>query len=213
MQSPSSPAFLLFAATLAGCATSNLTPTPQPVVGTPIGAAVAQNPPPRSTTTETGRVMDDGVTTRRAMPWEVMVGGAGSSNQDFDAGGGSASASVGYFLNDVVEIGVRQTMAYSDPAVSGGGVWNGASRAALDLHIPLGNFMPYVGANLGYVYGDSIHDSLVAGPEAGVKLFLKDDAFLAFGAEWEFFFDKSDRIEDAFQDGQLLYALSMGLRF
>jgi hypothetical protein len=34
----------------------------------------------------------------------------------------------------------------------------------------------------------------------------------AIGAEYEFFFDKGDSLEDAFDDGQFLYLLGMGLR-
>jgi hypothetical protein len=147
------------------------------------------------------------------MPWEFTVGGAGSSNEDFDAGGAAASASVGYFFNEVVELSVRQTSGYSDPTAGGSGTWNSASRAALDLHFPLGSVYPYVGVMGGYAYGDAINDSMMAGPEAGVKIFLKDDAFLLAGAEWQFFFEDSDTFDSAFEDGQLLYVLSLGLRF
>lgn len=151
---------------------------------------------------------------RRHMPWELTAGGSGSSNQDFDAGGGAVTASGGYYFNEVVELSVRQTSSYSDPTPVGDGAWANQSRAALDLHIAISPVVsPYVGANFGYAWGDGTHDSLMAGPEAGIKFYLKDDAFLLFGAEWEFFFDKDDSLNAAFDDGVLLYTLSLGLRF
>lgn len=148
----------------------------------------------------------------RVGPWEFAVGGTGISNSDFDAGGAQAAGSLGYYFNDVVELSVRQNVAYGDAGPTSPEIWNFASRAALDLHIPLGKFVPYVGANLGYVYGDTIHDSMMGGPEAGAKIYLQDDAFLQIGAEYEFFFDKGDSLETAFDDGQFLYLLGMGMR-
>ena len=151
---------------------------------------------------------------RRHMPWEFTVGGTGSSNEDFDAGGGQATVAGGYYFNEVVELVVRQSSSYTDPTSSTSGDWAHETRAALDLHFPLSHVVsPYVGANFGYVWGDAPGDSLMAGPEAGVKFYLKDDAFLLFGAEWEFFFDKQDSLTTAFDDGVLLYTLSIGLRF
>jgi hypothetical protein len=148
----------------------------------------------------------------RVGPWELAVGGAGSSNSDFDAGGAQAGASLGYYFNDVVELSVRQNAAYGDAGPSSPEIWNFASRVALDIHVPLGKFVPYFGANLGYVYGDTIADSMMGGPEVGAKLYLQDDAFLQIGAEYQFFFDKGDSLETAFDDGQFLYTLGMGLR-
>jgi hypothetical protein len=108
---------------------------------------------------------------------------------------------------------VRQTSSYSDPTGPSSGIWNSSTRGALDLHFPLGSVYPYVGAMAGLTYGDTVRDSLMAGPEAGVKFFLKDDAFLLVGAEWQFFFDKGDSLDSAFDDGQFVYVLSLGLRF
>jgi hypothetical protein len=225
---------VLVGAGFAACATPTRYTAPIPLSATEFApVTLAQDPSmtrptPRPDTTSTPRTdtvqvqrtettpaprSDSAVERRKRMPWEIAVGGAGSSNEDFDAGGAAASVSVGYFFNEVVAVSARQTSAYNDPSESGSGFWNSSSRAAIDLHIPLGNVYPYVGAMAGYVYGDTIRDTLTAGPEAGVKIFLKDDAFLQGGAEWQFFFDKGDSLETAFDDGQLVYFLSLGLRF
>lgn len=152
-------------------------------------------------------------TTPLDQPWEITLGGAGTSNRDFNAGGAQIATSVGYYLNDVVEVSVRQNLSYGDPGRGISGSWDGVTRAAIDLHLPLGKVVPYAGANLGYAYGDTLPETFIAGPEAGVKFYVKDDVFLQASAEYEFFFDKSDRLTDAFRDGQLLYGLSMGVRF
>ncbi|MFN3243483.1 MAG: hypothetical protein ACE37K_18410 [Planctomycetota bacterium] len=146
-------------------------------------------------------------------PWEITVGGAGASNDDFDAGGAQLGVTVGYYLNPVVQVSFRQNGWFSDAGPSMSEQWNGASRFAIDLHVPGGPVQPYIGANVGYVYGDSVKETMVAGPEAGVKFYLQDDAFLQAGAEYQFFFDEDDSLEAAFDDGQVLYALTMGLRF
>lgn len=147
------------------------------------------------------------------MPLEVVVAGVGGSNERFNAGGAEAAVSVGYYLTDVVEVSLRQNGSYSDQGRNSPEIWNGATRAALDLHLPLGMVVPYVGASFGYVYGDTVRDSMMAGPEIGAKIYLQPDAFLLLGAEYQFFFDKGDSLQTAFDEGQLLYTLGMGMRF
>jgi hypothetical protein len=146
-------------------------------------------------------------------PLEFSLGGAGISNDRVDAGSGQATGAIGYYLNDSVEVLFRQNGAMSDPGEGFADVWTGASRLAIDFHLPLGNVVPYVGANLGYVYGNGVRDSLMGGPEAGVKFYVKQDVFVLLSGEYQFFFDRSDTIDSAFDDGQILYGLSLGVRF
>ena len=146
-------------------------------------------------------------------PLEFSLGGAGISNDRVDAGSGQATGAIGYYLNDSIEVLFRQNGAMSDPGEGFSDVWTGASRVALDFHLPLGNVVPYVGANLGYVYGNGVRDSLMGGPEAGVKFYVKQDVFVLLSGEYQFYFDRSDTIDTAFDDGQILYGLSLGVRF
>ncbi len=193
---------------LLGCAS---VARPDPAPFTPPIAVARSNPPlpaaaVAASTSQTAR-------REGRQPWELTVGGAGTSNQDFNAGGAQLAGSVGYYLNEVVELSVRQNLSYGDAGIGTSGAWDGISRGAIDFHLPLGRFVPYAGANLGYAYGDTLKETFIAGPQAGVKLYLKDDVFVQAAAEYEFFFDKSDQINDAFRDGQLIYGLSMGVRF
>lgn len=146
-------------------------------------------------------------------PLEFTLGGVGVSNDSVNAGSGQAAGSVGYYLSDTVEVLLRQNASFYDAGKGESESWTGASRLAIDLHLPLGNVVPYVGANLGWVYGNGIHDSFLGGPEAGVKFYVKDDVFVLVGAEYQFFFESSDSLDDAFDNGQIVYGLSFGVRF
>ena len=73
--------------------------------------------------------------------------------------------------------------------------------------------MPYIGANIGYAYGDQVNDTFLAGPEGGVKYFVNNTTFIFLSVEYQFFFDEGDDIEGAFSDGQFVYGLGIGFKF
>jgi OmpA family len=70
--------------------------------------------------------------------------------------------------------------------------------------LPGSQFVPYVGANFGGIYGDGIEDSLFAGPEIGVRL-GPVEAKVAYDIP----FDRDSPLED----GVLSATLGFGLRF
>jgi hypothetical protein len=188
-----------------------------------------QDPPPRtdgrtttpSTTTTTTTQQPQSQSTRersdrRDVPWEFTLSGGGTNDKDFDVGNGSINASVGYYFSEYVELVGRQSTSYAEFSSPAGDqdFWNHQTRVALDLHLPLGNFVPYLGVNVGYLYGDSDFDeTFTGGPEAGFKLYLQRAAFLFVGAEYQFFFDEQDTVDEAFEDGQFFYTAGLGLRF
>jgi len=142
--------------------------------------------------------------------WELTLGGTGANGPDFDGVTAGVNGSLGYFLADQFEISLRQNLTYSD--LGPGSSWDGSTRVALDFHFDLGAVQPFVGGNLGYVYGDNVRDSWEAAPEAGVKVFLNSTTFVMFLAEYQFFFDKGDSLDNAFSDGQFVYTLGLGVR-
>jgi hypothetical protein len=144
--------------------------------------------------------------------WEFTLSGVGSSNQDVDAGNASVEGSVGLFLGSMLEIGLRQSVGYID--ANAGTAVNASSRGFVDLQFNLGRFAPFVGANVGYIYGEGVHDTMAAGPEAGLKLYLGEssDVFVYGRIEYQFYFDKGDEIDDVFTDGQFNYSIGIGLR-
>jgi hypothetical protein len=148
----------------------------------------------------------------QAGDWSLSLSGNGSNGPDFDGTQFGVNANIGYFLSKELEIGVRQTIAYSDITGGDGSAWSGSTRVAVDYHFDMGRWQPYVGANVGYVYGD-VNDSFLAGPEAGVKFFVNSTTFINLGVEYQFFFDNDSDASDAFSDGQFLYSLGIGFRW
>lgn len=150
---------------------------------------------------------------QRAGSWEVTLGGAGSNDEDFEAGGGQLAGSAGYFLTDAVQLVGRQNLAYAEPGPGTPDAWNGSTRLALDLHLLDGPLVPFVGGSFGWVYGDTVRETLIAAPEAGVKWYVRDDAFFQAMAEYQFFFENTDQLDSAVEDGNFVYGLAIGLRF
>ena len=146
-------------------------------------------------------------------PWEITLGAGGANDNDFDGFVARGDASIGYYFNENLEVSLRQSLQYQDFA---GTTLDGSTRVALDYHFILGDrsqWQPFIGANIGFVYGDSVHDTFEAAPEAGVKYYANSTTFIFFQAEYQFFFDQGDEADDAFSDGQFVYTLGIGFRF
>jgi hypothetical protein len=145
--------------------------------------------------------------------FEITVAGVGNSTKDVEQGQFNLEGSLGVLIGPNFELGIRQSVSYLDTD-AGGQQWNGASRGFLDLQLNIGRFAPFIGGNVGYIYGDGVSDTWAGGPEAGAKFYLgqSGDVFLFGRVEYQFFFDKGDKINDVFDDGQFLYTLGVGIR-
>jgi hypothetical protein len=155
-------------------------------------------------------------------PWELTLGGGASNSNDFDGFTGNINGQIGYYFSETFELALRQTIQYTDigGAQGEGSAWNGSTRVAFDIHFPLGDtrdrfplVVPFVGANIGYIYGQSVNDTWAAAPEVGVKLYLDERTFLFVLAEYQFFFEDADNADDAFDDGAFVYTIGLGFRF
>lgn len=149
----------------------------------------------------------------RVQPWEFTLGASGSNDEDFEAGDAQLSASVFYYVVDSVKVGARQNLWFADAGNGISDIWNGSSRFAIDYVFPSHWVRPFLGVSIGAVYGDTIKESLVAAPEAGVQFFIKSDVFIQAIAEYQFLFETSDRINDVIENGQFVYGLNLGCRF
>ncbi|MDX1950972.1 MAG: hypothetical protein SFY81_02240 [Verrucomicrobiota bacterium] len=138
--------------------------------------------------------------------WEVTLGGSGNSDNDFDRGAFSLDGSLGYYLTDNWEVSLRQGIGFS----SQGDRWSGNTRGAVDYNFQLGNIVPYLGANIGYLYGDDFEDRFAAGPEAGVKWYVLEKTFIFTGAEYQFFFEEARDIDNQFKDGNFVFTVGIG---
>jgi outer membrane protein with beta-barrel domain len=147
-------------------------------------------------------------------PFELTLGGSGANGSRFDGFTGAINGSIGYFFNDSLELSARQSLDYTDVGV--GKSINGSTRVALDLHFPLGDqgqFLPFVGVNVGYVYGDNVNDTWEGAPEAGLKWFVNNTTFVFISVEYQIFFDRHSSTGQNFSDGQFVYGLGIGFRF
>jgi hypothetical protein len=163
-----------------------------------------------------------GITAAQAEPWgpaggerEFSLSGTGSSDKDFDNSSFGISADLGWFTSDKSVWGVRQSINFAD--IQGEDLsndfWNGSTRGYYDYHFLDGNWRPFIGANLGFIYGDGVKDSGFAGPELGVKYYVLKNTFILARAEYQFFFTDSNSASDNWEDGAFAYVFGMGYNF
>jgi opacity protein-like surface antigen len=146
--------------------------------------------------------------------WEMTIQGNGTSDDDFDNHVFGIEAGLGAYLTRGWLVGVRQGVSYFRSELPGDdeSLWNGSTRLFIDYHFG-DRFRPYIGANVGYIYGDLVTDQWIGGPEAGIKIYLQRKAFLYVSGEYNFFFESSDDIEDNWDDGRFVYAVGFGLNW
>jgi hypothetical protein len=152
----------------------------------------------------------DAETGARAGNLEVILGANGGSDQDFDNHFGGASGSLGFYFSDTLEGVVRQSLNYGDNDASKS-QWNGSTFLAADFHLaPRGSVRPFIGANFGRIYGDTVQDTWAAGLEGGLKFYVKPKTFIIATAQYAWLFDKTKQLDDKFSDGQFLWSVGIG---
>jgi len=138
--------------------------------------------------------------------------GSGSSNDDLDNTVFGMELSLGHFFTDSLAGEFRQGLNLTDIPGSDDD-WSASTRGALDVYLATDDVCPFIGGSIGYVYGDAVSDTWVAGPEGGVKWFVNTTTYIVALVEYEFFFDEGDEVEDAFDDGRFVYSLGVGFKF
>lgn len=148
----------------------------------------------------------------RAGSSEITLSGTGSNNNDFDSGSFGITGSYGYFFTNALELSVRQSFNWSG-AEDADDNWNATTRIAADYHFNTsGRFRPFIGANVGYIYGDNVNETGTIGPEVGIKYFVNDTTFVLVQTEYQWFFDSGD-VGDAFDDGAFQHTVGLGFIF
>ena len=140
------------------------------------------------------------------------ISGTGSSDENFDGNSFGVTGELGYFGTDALQYGIRQSVS----GVAGDKVsdaWSGATRLFADYHFGCCAARPYVGVNVGGIYGESVEDTGTAGVELGVKWYVLDKTYINAGAEYAFLFSGSDDIDNNYDDGAFFYTLGVGFNF
>lgn len=141
------------------------------------------------------------------------LSGTGSSDNSFDSNTFGASAELGWFLSDSLEAGARQSVNVLAQD-HGDDSWSGATRGFADWHFGGSNpFQPFLGVSAGGIYGDNVKETFSAGPEVGMKYYVKDKTFIELQAEYQFLFESANDIDNQFDDGAFFYTLGIGYNF
>lgn len=143
---------------------------------------------------------------------ELIIGGSGSADRSFDNSVGGATVSYGYFVNDSLSSILRQSVNYAKPE-DAGSQWHGATRLAVDQHFLQGPLRPFLGANVGRIYGEGVRDSWVAGLEGGMKYYVQPRTFLHATVEYGWLFQRASSVDDRFGNGQWNWSLGVGFNF
>lgn len=137
--------------------------------------------------------------------------GSGASDSDFDNNTASVSFDLGMFYSDRTALGLRQSVGFADNENDSS--WSGATRMFADYHFDANKWQPFIGANIGGIYGDGVDETFFAGPEAGVKYYVRPKTFVTVQAEYQIFFDSASEANDNFDDGAWAYSAGIGYNF
>lgn len=143
---------------------------------------------------------------------EMSISGAGSSDKEFDDNAFAMEVSYGYYLSSATAFGVRQSASVTDSEGNDSN-WNGATRFFYDYHFGQNNLRPYLGINVGYLYGESVEETFIAGPELGLKYYVLPSTFIAGQIEYQFLFEDASDANDRFDDGAYIYSIGVGYNF
>lgn len=146
---------------------------------------------------------------------EITLSGTGSSDSDFDSSTAGITGDYGWYRNDMLSWGIRQSVNYA--SIEGADLtddyWNGSTRGYINQHFLQDKFRPFIGASLGAVYGDGVEDGGFAGLEFGQKYYVLPSTFVLARAEYQWFFDSSSNVDDNFSDGAFAYTVGIGYNF
>lgn len=147
---------------------------------------------------------------------EFSISGTGASDQSFDVGSFGVSGEVGWYLQNNMVAGVRQSINYA--SIPGEGLtddfWNGTTRGYFNFQFLEDRARPFIGASLGAVYGDGVNESAFAGLEGGVKYYVLNKTFFLARVDYQFLFDSADDAIDSLEDdGSWAYTLGIGYNF
>jgi hypothetical protein len=139
--------------------------------------------------------------------WEMTLGGNGNSEKDLDNAALGLNFGVGYYCTPQLEVSIRQSFNHS------GDTWNGATALGADWHFDLNKFRPFLGANLGWIYGKNMDESFALGPEAGLKYYVLDKTFIYGMVEYLFLANGTRDVQNNWNNGNLRYTLGIGFNF
>ena len=165
-----------------------------------------------------------GLSSARAATWakedpgvkgvqEFTFAGSGTTNTAFNDSSGGATLGYGVYINENWQALLRQSIDYSN-AEHGPRRYMGSTKVAFDYNLNLpGSAMPFIGANLGTVYGSKFRDCWTGGFEAGVKYYVVSKVFVFVMADYSWLFRHGDDFDTNFEKARLTWSAGMGFNF
>ncbi len=144
---------------------------------------------------------------------EFTVSGAGTSDKDFDQNIFNLNASLAKYLSRTGLVGIRQSASANNNQEEDETDWNGSTRVFYDYHFDANAWRPLIGISFGYLYGETLEETWIAGPELGVKYYVDGNTFVAALVEYQFLFDDADDADEQLDDGVYIYSVGMGVNF
>lgn len=142
---------------------------------------------------------------------EFTLAGAGTSDKNFDNSAIGVSGSYGWYLSRHTAVNLRQSWSYAD--VPGDNTWLASTRVGVDYHFGDSRLRPFIGVNLGLVYGEDVDTTGIAGPEIGLKYYAKPETFIFIQSEYQFFFEDTNDVENNYDDGAFVHTIGIGFNF
>jgi hypothetical protein len=143
---------------------------------------------------------------------EFQLSGIGIRDYDSDTTTFGASGSIGWFVTDHQKFGVRQRI-HLDQSRKADDLWRAETLGFYDFHFDLDPLQPFVGASLGYMYGERVNESFIAGPEVGINFYLQEKTFIKLQVEYQFPLEDVNQSDGTVDDGKLVYTLGTGFNF
>lgn len=144
--------------------------------------------------------------------WDLTLGGSGYHGPDLDGVSAGVGIGLGYLVTDNLEAGLRQSVNFDD--FGAGSDLDGVTSVFADYHFSMGDrgqWRPFVGANVGFAWGQGSADSFQFGPEAGVKYFLNETTYVGLSIAYEMYCNNPAG-GSTLSNGEFLYGLQLGVR-
>jgi hypothetical protein len=143
---------------------------------------------------------------------ELMISGGFFHQEGSDDGSLNVDLSYGYYLTPGWQLGIRQALnsTFREDARD---FWQATTAPFINYNIRLTDIIvPYVGAFIGAVWNDNDISGII-GPQAGVKFFVHNTAFLNLGYRYEFFFSRFESIDDNSSRGNHVFNIGVGFHW
>lgn len=137
--------------------------------------------------------------------WEATLSGTGQSDNDFNDADFGVAGSIGYYFSKNIVVTFKQALNYS--GVGPSDTFNARSVFQAAYQWDLGRWQPYLGLNLGGIYGAVVEDDGVVGPEAGLKYYVNESTFMFGNIAYE------SLIGSCCTDGNIPYSVGIGFNF